>query len=244
MARFESDAQQNELSSVDPRKIKTLNAIELNTAREDVLSELRGLTFESKHGLKCNLYSVLMHMPGMSDAQRVRLTDVLTQVKYGTFTGSLTGPSLNRSYVALGEQLDLALDNGKFRTSSEQRILQSIFSQVRIPDNVRIIDKTLLCADSSLIARKIMTSIGYSGEQITGVCSDLATSSFKLKPFESIIDANPPSFKAKYSKLESSKEAALQTAEGLYEKSKQKSLDQASYRKEKQRFENNISEKF
>lgn len=181
----------------DPR-LKLLSKEDLPYAREQLLEELK--TFQGggdAHRFK--LYRQLMNMNWMSDAQKIRLTDVVCQVRdYYAHLNTADNPmafKAQRSWALSQASIAEIINNAIIETKAgvkpdakvlEEKILLQLFTQFRMHENIPYPEMSAprMHADRQSAARTILNKVGYPKEQITRITDALRNESLVAQPLD------------------------------------------------------------
>ncbi len=179
-------------------RVKLLAKEDLPLAREQLLNELK--SFEGggeAHRFK--LYRELINKSWMSDAQKVRLTDVISHVRnFYAQQNTAENPlafkaqrSWALSQASVAEAINEAVIEAKGNrkpdpAALEEKILLKLFSQFRIHENIPNTEITAqrLIADREAGARSILSSVGYPKEQTLAILQKLKSESVVAQPLD------------------------------------------------------------
>lgn len=213
---------------------------EMKRYRENVMLELKRLNYLEGEKKGFNLHSVLMHLPGMTDAQKVRLADVLTLVNKCTVDGGLSEQSWSRAKSAFAEELKFARRDSAFQSGAEENLLLHIFAQLKTPHNEEL-KSPAVDFETIAYANQIMRKVGYSQSEIQALDAKLAIA--RCNPCKNNVVSARPGIEnyANYIDVESKK---ISDHLESNESRKTKLRDAADYYLEKERFDKNLDEKF
>ncbi len=221
-------------------KSRLLSGFEMTRYRENVLLELKQLSYLESGKKTFNLHSVLLHMPGLTDAQRFRIADVLTLINKCTVNGGLSAETWTRTKSALAEQLKDAREHKSFSADAEEKILLKLFSQIKTTTNEPLRGAG---ADYETVAyaNQIMRRVGYSQSAIQTMDAKLAKS--WLTPAKNNIVSEKPEI-ANYAQTIDVEAARVAGACESRELLNKKLRDAAEYHLEKQAFDRKVDEGF
>ena len=195
------------IESIAPKtdRVNDVNLLlknELPVAREQMLDELKsvdGVKEGSPHEFK--LYKTLMQTRWLTDAQKVRLTDVLCQVRdyYAQLNNPESGVAekAQRSWqlteASVAEAIHDTIEHAKMgkqpgQDELEDKILISVLSQFRIhrDEPYTNINRTTMRTDRLAGAQKILESIGYPQARINDVVQNIDSTRLFAQPVDQV----------------------------------------------------------
>lgn len=221
-------------------KERLLSDEEMKRYRENVMLELKQLNYVEGKRKGFNIHSVFMNLPGMSDAQKVRLADVVTLVNKCTVDGGLSEQSWSRAKSALAEELNFARTNSAFQSGAEEKILQRVFAQLKTSHNEGL-KSPAVDFETIAYANQIMRKVGYTQADIQAL--DAKMSIARCNPCKDNLVSTRPGIEnyANYIDVESKKTSDYLESNELR---KTKLRDAADYYLEKEKFDRNLDDKF
>ena len=180
------------------KRVSLLPKQELPYVREQLLQELKSFQGGGENN-SFKLYRQLMNMNWMSDAQKIRLTDVICQVR--EFYAKQNTPEnpqafkAQRSWALSQASVAEVINNAIIETKAgsrpdpkvlEEKILLQLFTQFRIHENVAAgeMSPSRMHADRQSAARTILNDVGYPKEQILRVTDALRNETLAAQPLD------------------------------------------------------------